>query len=109
MEEPLSPLPRTEETGVLSILRAIRLSSDVGELDVIGEVLGFKKTLQDFSLFRVKTQVDVNRDQLITDGNSIPSLVKETEECEAILSSRDPHQDPVSILDQPIAMDRLSH
>ena len=48
-EEPLSPLPRAEETGILSIFRAICPSSDVCELDVIGEVLGFKKILQDLS------------------------------------------------------------
>jgi hypothetical protein len=80
-EEPLSPLPRAEETGVLSIFRAICFSSNLGEFDVIREVLGFKKVFQDFSSVGVETQVDVNRDQFIIDGYSISSFLKEAEEC----------------------------
>jgi hypothetical protein len=90
-EEPLSPLPRAEETGILSIFRAICSSPNLGEFDVIGEVLGFKKTLQDFSMSRVKTQVDMNRDQFIIDGYPIPSFLKEAEERKAILPPGDPY------------------
>jgi hypothetical protein len=62
MEEQLSPFPRAEEAGVLSILAAIRLFPDVSKLDMIGEVTGFEKILEDLGSSGFKTQIDVNRD-----------------------------------------------
>ena len=41
---------------------------------------------------RVKTQVDMNRDQFIIDGYPIPSFLKEAEERKAILPPETPDQ-----------------
>jgi hypothetical protein len=109
MEDPLSPFPGAEETGIFPILRAICSFSYIGEFNVIRETLCFKKILQDFCPFGVKTGVDVNRNQFVINGNTLPALLKEVEKREAIFSSGDPHYDPIPVLDQPITVDRLSH
>jgi hypothetical protein len=88
LKKPLSPLPRTEETGIFPILRTVRLSSNIGEFDMIGETLPFKIILQDFGFSRTKTEVDVNGDQFVMDGNPFQTLFQEVKQGEAILSSR---------------------
>lgn len=57
----------------------------------------------------MKTQVDVNRDQFVTNGDSFSPLVKEREHGQAVLTSGNRNKDTVPILDQTIAVDRFSH
>jgi hypothetical protein len=109
MEQALSSFPGTEETGIFAILRAVRPSPDIGELNVVREPFRFKKILQDFGLLRIKAKVNVNREEFIMNGDPFASFLKEVEERQAILSSRDSHQYSVPFLDQTITVDRFSH
>lgn len=43
------------------------------------------------------------------DGNSFSALIEKVKKREAILSSRNSNDDPISILDQTKTVDRLSH
>jgi len=79
-EKPFPPFPGTEETRIFSILRAIRSPPDIRELDVTRQSSGLKETPQDLPLGRVKTEVDVNRQEFVMDGNSPASLMEEMEE-----------------------------
>jgi hypothetical protein len=42
MEQTFSPFPRAEEAGIFPILRTIRPSPDIGELDVVRKPFCFK-------------------------------------------------------------------
>jgi hypothetical protein len=109
MEQTFSSFPGTKETGVFAILRAVRPSPDIGELNVVRVPFRFKKILQDFGLPRIKAKVNVNREEFIMNGNSFAPFMEEVEERKAILSSRDPYQNAVSFLDQTITVNRFSH
>jgi hypothetical protein len=89
MKDKLSPFPGAEEAGILSIFRTICLRPNVCKLDVVGETFCFKKIFQGVGPFVVETQVNVNWNQFVMDGNMFSPLVKEVEKCEAILPSRD--------------------
>jgi hypothetical protein len=71
------PLPGTEKTGVLSILGAIGSLSNVCEFNMIGQTFFFKIVPQDASSSRIKPQIDVDGEQLITDRNSLQTLFQE--------------------------------
>jgi hypothetical protein len=60
-EKTFPSFPGTEETGIFSILRAIRLNPNLGELNVVREPFYFKEILQDLTLPGIKTEVNVNR------------------------------------------------
>jgi hypothetical protein len=47
MEKTFSSFPGAKETRIFSILSAIRLNPDIGELNVVREPFCFKKILQD--------------------------------------------------------------
>jgi hypothetical protein len=80
MEKTFSSFPGAEETRIFSILSAIRLHPDIGELNVVREPLCFKEILQDLGPARIKTKVNVNRQKFIVDGNSLTPLMEEVEE-----------------------------
>ena len=60
MEQALSPFPGAEEAGILPILRTVRPSPDIGELDVIRKPFFLKNCFQDFGSVGIKTEVNVN-------------------------------------------------
>jgi hypothetical protein len=57
----------------------------------------------------VKAKVDINWEEIVMNENPFASLMEEVKERQAVLSSRDPHQDSVSSLDQPITVDGFPH
>jgi hypothetical protein len=79
-EKTFPSFPGTEKTRIFSILRAIRLHPDIRELDVPRESSCLKEIPQDLTLGRIKTEVNVNRQEFVMDGNSPASLMKEMEE-----------------------------
>jgi hypothetical protein len=80
MKQALSPFPGAKETRVLSILGTVRPYSDIGEFNVVRWPFRFKKAFQDFSSSRFKTKVNINREELVMDGDSFASFVEEVKE-----------------------------
>jgi hypothetical protein len=80
MKQAFSPLPSAEETGIFSILRAVGPSSDIRELHMISKLFGFKIILQDLGSARAKTEINVNREELIMDGNSLAPFIEEVKQ-----------------------------
>jgi hypothetical protein len=78
-EQMLSSFPGAEETGVFSILRTVRPSSDIRELDVVREPSPFKKILQDFGLPRMKAEVNINGKKFVMDRDSLASFMEKCE------------------------------
>jgi hypothetical protein len=109
MEEAFSPFPGTEETGVFPILCTVRFSPDIGELDVVRESFCFEKIPQDLGPPGAKAEVNVSRHEFVMDGDTSASFMEKVEQCQAILSAGNPHQNAVSLLDQTITVDRFSH
>src|SRR5512139_2468046 len=109
MKEAFSPFPGTKETGIFSILCTVRLSPNIGELDMVREPFRFKKILQNFYSPGIKAEVNVNWHEFVTGGNSFAPFMEKVEKSQAILSAGDPHQDSVSLLQQTIAVDCFSH
>jgi len=109
MEQTFPSLPGTEKARVFPILRTVRPSPDMGEFDMVREASHCKKILQDFCPSGTKTEVNINRHQLVTDRNSFASLMEEVEERKAIFPSGDSNKNSIAILDQAIAMDRFPH
>jgi hypothetical protein len=79
-EKTFSSFPGAEETGILSILRAIRLRPDIGELHVVSEPRRFKEILQDLTLPGIETEVNVYGEKFVMNGNSFASPMKKVEE-----------------------------
>jgi hypothetical protein len=109
MKEAFSPFPGTKETWIFSILRAVRPSPDIRELDVVRKTFCFKIILQDFCPPRTETQVNINWHELVMDRDSFTPFTEKVEKSQAILSAGDPHQDSVSLLQQTIVVDCFSH
>ena len=109
MEEAFSPFPGAEKTRVFPILGAVRFPPNIGELDMVRELFCFKKIPQSVRLPRTEAQVDVNRHEFVSDGNALASFMEKVEQCQAILTTGDPHQNAVPLLDQTVTVDRLSH
>jgi hypothetical protein len=76
MKEVFSPFPRAEETGVFTILSAVRFSPDIGELNIVREPFGFKIFLQDFRSIRIKAEINVNRKKIIMDRDSFTPFME---------------------------------
>jgi hypothetical protein len=80
MKQAFSPLPGAKETGVFSILRAVRPYSDISEFNVVSKPFHFKKSLQNFGLPGIKAKVNVNRHEFVMGGDSFASLMEEMKE-----------------------------
>jgi hypothetical protein len=99
MKEAFSPFPGAEKTGVFMILGAVRPPPNICEFDMVREPFCFKIFLQDFGSTRIKTEVNVNWEELVMNGDSPASFVEEVKERQAIFPSGDPYQKPVPLLD----------
>jgi hypothetical protein len=109
MKEAFSPFPGTKETWIFSILRAVRFSPDISELNMVRKLLCSKIFLQNFCPPRTEAQVNVNWHEFVINGDSFTPFMEKVEKSQAILSTGDPHQDSVSLLQQTIMVDCFSH
>jgi hypothetical protein len=80
MEEALSPFPGAQETGVFSVLGAICSPPNVGELDMIWKLFCLKKISESVGFPGVEAEIDVDRHELIMNGDALAPLMEKVEQ-----------------------------